>query len=107
MPEILVKFLILVFIVHFIAFAWLAYKRREKRYVLVSTTFLLLIGSFSSRLWFHNVRVFSIPLHWALRISAWGFALVAVGMLIVEKFFKPKKERKELELPTSPESPTS
>lgn len=88
MPNWLVWFLLIVFVVHLIAFGRLALIHRNLRYSLITLTFLLLVGAFGLRLGAPDLMVGDLPLHWFLRRAAWVSAAVTITMLIVRRFKK-------------------
>ena len=92
MPDWLIELLIFVFIAHFVAFVRLAYIRKDRRYILVSLTFFLLILSFSTRLWWPRAHLGPISIHWDFRIAAWTSTLAVIVMLLKRRFFSSEVE---------------
>ena len=82
MPEWLVKSLLVIFVIHFVMFARIALRKKDRYYWLVSITFFLLVISFSTRLWFESLHVFDIPAYWIPRVAAWTCTLVAILLAI-------------------------
>lgn len=70
--------LLLVFVVHLAAFAWLAIQRRQGYYIALVVTFALLIAAIGVRLTVPNLVLGELPLHSALRYLAWAAAAVSV-----------------------------
>jgi hypothetical protein len=95
MPEWLILSLLVVFVIHLALFVRLALKKKEGYYWLVSTTFFLLVLSFSSRLWFESIIIFGIPVYWFPRIAAWMCTAVAVTFAIRRKMFSHRTAQEE------------
>jgi hypothetical protein len=82
MPDWLVIALLVVFVIHLVLFLRIALKRRERYYWLVSLTFLLLVISFSSRLWLSDLLIGKIPAYWFPRVAAWGCTITVIVLAI-------------------------
>ncbi len=78
MPTWFWQIMLAVFAVHFLAFAWLACKRRRLASALAAGAFLLLFFSIAARLWLPDCRILDIRLLWLLRIPAWILALTGI-----------------------------
>ncbi len=82
MPEWLVLILLVVFVIHFVVFIRVALKKKERYYWLVSTTFFLLVLSFSSRLWFERIEIAGVPAYWMPRVAAWACTAFAIYLAV-------------------------
>jgi hypothetical protein len=93
MPDWLVATMLVVFAMHFAAFARLAITRRERYYIAVSTTFALLMLAFGLRLAAPDLAVAGTPLHWIARWLAWASAALSISWLLARKFYRPSRRR--------------
>ena len=78
MPDWFWKFMLFVFAIHFLIFAWLAIRRRRLASALAAGAFLLLFLSISARLWLPESRIMGVKAYWFLRIPAWVLALSGI-----------------------------
>jgi hypothetical protein len=83
MPFWLNVFLVILFLIHWIAFTRLAMLRSLVYFWLLSLLFFLLTMSFSLRLLYPNIEVAGQPLHLLLRYGAWALTGVTIPILIV------------------------
>lgn len=80
MSPLLTLALLVLFVVHLVAFARLGLKRREGYYAALVVTFALLSAAMAARLaWPGAIVVAEVPLHQALRMAAWPAAAVSVA----------------------------
>jgi len=80
MPDWFLKFMLFVFAVHFLGFAWLAARRRRLTSTLAASTFFLLFLAITIRLWRPESHLLGIRTYWYLRIPAWGMALASLTL---------------------------
>ena len=85
MPDWLVAVLLVVFAVHLILFARLAFRRRQGYYIAVAFTFALLVVAFSLRLGWPEILVGELELYWLFRWAAWASAAVSISWLLIRK----------------------
>ncbi len=78
MPYWLRVSLLAVFAIHFFVFLSLFFVRKDRYFAFVALTFLLLVVSYSARLWLGHVGVAGVELSWAFRIAAWAMASINV-----------------------------
>ena len=90
MPEPLDQALLALFAIHLVVFVRLSWLRRQPRYLLASTTFLLLVAVFSLRLWAPEWSLAGVALHRWLRWGAWGSAAVSLGLLLYRQPWRSK-----------------
>lgn len=84
MPPILSGLLLVVFVVHLVAFAVLGIRRRQAYYIALVVTFSLLSASMAARLAAPGIAVaHELALHEALRMFAWPAAAVSVGWTLL------------------------
>jgi len=83
MPLWLNIFLVILFLVHWIAFTRLAMLRGQVYFWLLSLLFFLLTMSFSLRLLHPTLELAGQPLHLLLRYVAWALTGVTIPILIV------------------------
>jgi hypothetical protein len=82
MPQWLVNSLLIAFGIHFVAFSSLFFIRKDKYYAYISLTFLLLVLSYSTRIWLGNFHLAGVKLFWMFRVAAWAAALISISMTI-------------------------
>ena len=88
MPNWLVAVLLAVFVIHLIVFFHLFLRWGENYYLAASITFLLLVATFSVRLWWADAQLGGYSLFWVLRIAAWISAAISIGWLLRRRVFK-------------------
>lgn len=71
--------LLLVFLVHLVAFAVLGLRRKERYYLALVITFGLLSASIAVRMGMPGMNVGEWPLHQVLRILGWAAAAVSIS----------------------------
>jgi hypothetical protein len=81
MGNFLLKFLFVNFFIHLGLFLWLAATRRKVYYYVLSLTFLLLVLSFSLRIWYPDMEFSGHTLYWYFRMSA--LATTAAALLLI------------------------
>ena len=91
MPTWLVAVLLFIFAVHLVIFFRLYLRRSEKYYLAASITFLLLVATFSVRLWWNEAQLGGYSLFWVLRIAAWISAAVSIGWLIKRRVLNRRR----------------
>ena len=84
MPFWLIVFLVVLFMLHWIAFMRLAIIRGQRYYWLLSLLFFLLTSSFTLRLINPDLSLIGHPVHLLLRYSAWVITAVTIPMLILK-----------------------
>lgn len=88
MPTWLSAVLLAIFVIHLVVFFRLFLRRGEKYYLAASFTFLLLVATFSVKIWAPEVQVAGFSLFWALRIAAWISAAVSITWLVRRRIQK-------------------
>ncbi|SEO82527.1 hypothetical protein SAMN04488052_103221 [Aquisalimonas asiatica] len=84
MPPMLTGLLLVVFLVHLVAFALLGLKRRQAYYLALVITFSLLSASMALRLTAPEaILANGVAWHEALRMLAWPAAAVSVGWTLL------------------------
>ncbi len=79
----LTSLLLVVFLIHLVAFVVLGLRRRQVYYIALVVTFALLSGAMAARLLIPDVNLMpQLPLHQALRQAAWPAAAVSIGWTI-------------------------
>ena len=91
LEDFLLKFLLINFAIHLAVFLWLAVKRRKAHHYVFCLTFLLLVLSFSLRIWFPEAEFNGQKLYWYFRMSA--LATTAAALLLLYR----SKQRKTAE----------
>ncbi|PIE68870.1 MAG: hypothetical protein CSA21_04865 [Deltaproteobacteria bacterium] len=81
-----IKSIILIFAIHVCVFSVLYIRKRKTRHLIVALNFVLLILSFSCRLWATDITVFGYDLHLILRIAAWISTTILVAQLVRRRF---------------------
>lgn len=75
--------LLVVFLVHLVAFVVLGLRRRQAYYIALVVTFSLLSGAMAAQLFIPEVNLMpQLPLHQALRQAAWPAAAISIGWTI-------------------------
>ncbi len=74
--------LLALFAAHLVAFGRLTWVRRQLQYAVATTTFFLLVGVFSLRLWLPDWALAGIAVHQWLRWAAWGSAAISLGLFL-------------------------
>jgi hypothetical protein len=90
MPQWLIVSLLIVFAIHFVVFSSLFFIRKDRYFAFISITFLLLVLSYSSRIWLGNFHFAGVKLFWAFRMAAWTSALISISMTI-RRFVRARK----------------
>ncbi len=80
MPDWFWTFMLFVFAIHFLVFAWVAIKRRRLSSALAAGAFFLLFLAIEVRLWLPESYLLGIHSYWYLRIPAWGLALAGLTL---------------------------
>ncbi|MEA1923345.1 MAG: hypothetical protein U9N63_11900 [Pseudomonadota bacterium] len=80
MSDWFLKFMLLVFAVHFLVFTWLAVKRRRLSSAFAAGAFFLLFLAIGVRLRLPESCLLGIRAYWFLRIPAWGLALAGISL---------------------------
>jgi hypothetical protein len=80
MPHWFLVCLLAVFAIHFLVFASLFFVRKDKYYAYIALTFLLLVLSYSMRIWLGNFRLAGVKGFWVFRAAAWASALISISM---------------------------
>ena len=83
MPEWLVIFLLLVFIVHLIIFSRLALKQKLPYYWLVSAVFAMLVASFGFRVFAPDWMLGPLAAYQLFRYFAWLLAVITIPWLVI------------------------
>lgn len=89
MPNWLIALLLAIFLIHFVIFARQYYRRKENYYLAASFTFLLLVLTFSIRLWWPDLNIAGYSAFWMFRIGAWISAAVSISWLLYRRFGQP------------------
>lgn len=85
--------LLLVFVAHMAAFAWLAVARRQGYYISLVITFALLTMAIATRLAGPQLSIGEVPLHAGLRYLAWAAAAVSVTWTTGRILARTKRQR--------------
>ncbi len=93
-----IRLLLLVFVIHLILFTRRFVKRRRGSDAIVSLTFLLLVLSYSCRLWAPTWMAFDLAIFSLLRYGAWCTAVLSLALL-VRRRWPPKSDRRAEPLP--------
>jgi hypothetical protein len=68
----------------------MSFLRKDKYFAYVSLTFLLLVISYSMRIWFGNFYLAGVKAFWIFRVAAWLSALITIGMT-VRRYVRARK----------------
>jgi hypothetical protein len=90
MPLWLIVSLLIVFAIHFVAFFSLFFIRKDKYYAYICLTFLLLVISYSMRIWLGDFHLAGVKGFWVFRVAAWISALISISMT-VRRFVRARK----------------
>jgi uncharacterized membrane protein YhaH (DUF805 family) len=80
MPDWFWTFMLFVFAIHFLVFAWIAIKHRRLASALAAGAFFLLFLAIEVRLWLPESHLLGIHSYWFLRIPAWILALAGLSL---------------------------
>ncbi len=75
--------LLVIFLVHLVAFVTLWIRRRERYHLAVVFTFVLLVGATAARLFIPQVEVAGVSVPDALRMASWPAAAFSVGWTLL------------------------
>ena len=84
MPPLLTSLLLLIFLIHLVAFAVLGLRRRQLYYLALVVTFSLLSAAIAARLALPDTHLGDdVALDEALRMAAWAAAAVSIGWTLI------------------------
>jgi hypothetical protein len=96
MPDWLVAFLLLVFVVHLVVFGRLALKRRMIYYWLLTAVFAALVAAFGIRLFEPGWAVGGEPVYQWARYVAWGLAAITIPWTVA-RIVGRRRQRQQAE----------
>ena len=83
MPDWLVIFLLIVFVIHLVIFGRLAVRRSEKYYWLVTAVFAMLVASFGLRVFAPEWLLGPVAGYQLFRYLAWLLAAITIPWMII------------------------
>lgn len=92
MPHWLLWFLLVLFTVHFVAFAMLLVRRRKAKYAVLCGIFLFLVSSFALRLGIPEAELGGLKVYWYPRIAAWTLTFSLILSYIRRRIRQPRSE---------------
>ena len=81
-------FLLVLFIVHFVAFVILLVCRRKAKYVVLCGIFLFLVASFAIRILIPEREFGGLRLYWYPRIAAWTLTFTLIVSFLKRRMRK-------------------